>query len=87
MIAVWLLLVNLKGWWNVSSMFYSADWREIALTVKVFISYNVTPSTMKKWPYKKDDFSWGQEFSSIINKGNNKITELRTILQRESQNS
>ena len=24
---------------------------------------------------------------SIINKGNNKITELRTILQRESQNS
>ena len=23
----------------------------------------------------------------IINKGNNKITELRTILQRESQNS
>jgi hypothetical protein len=25
--------------------------------------------------------------SQIINKGNNKITELRTILQRESQNS
>jgi hypothetical protein len=24
---------------------------------------------------------------SLINKGNNKITELRTILQRESQNS
>jgi len=24
---------------------------------------------------------------SMINKGNNKITELRTILQRESQNS
>ena len=24
---------------------------------------------------------------NIINKGNNKITELRTILQRESQNS
>ena len=24
---------------------------------------------------------------SILNKGNNKITELRTILQRESQNS
>jgi hypothetical protein len=23
----------------------------------------------------------------VINKGNNKITELRTILQRESQNS
>jgi hypothetical protein len=26
-------------------------------------------------------------FRSLINKGNNKITELRTILQRESQNS
>ena len=27
------------------------------------------------------------EIICIINKGNNKITELRTILQRESQNS
>ena len=26
-------------------------------------------------------------FSITFNKGNNKITELRTILQRESQNS
>jgi hypothetical protein len=26
-------------------------------------------------------------FSLSLNKGNNKITELRTILQRESQNS
>ena len=26
-------------------------------------------------------------FLIVINKGNNKITELRTILQRESQNS
>jgi hypothetical protein len=25
--------------------------------------------------------------SNLLNKGNNKITELRTILQRESQNS
>ena len=29
--------------------------------------------------------SWTIDF--LINKGNNKITELRTILQRESQNS
>jgi hypothetical protein len=30
----------------------------------------------------------GRDFSSYSeNKGNNKITELRTILQRESQNS
>jgi hypothetical protein len=27
------------------------------------------------------------EFTKLVNKGNNKITELRTILQRESQNS
>jgi hypothetical protein len=26
-------------------------------------------------------------FGTVINKGNNKITELRTILQRESQNA
>jgi hypothetical protein len=31
--------------------------------------------------YKTHPFTW------IINKGNNKITELRAILQRESQNS
>ena len=28
-----------------------------------------------------------QDVESLINKGNNKITEFRTILQRESQNS
>jgi hypothetical protein len=37
-------------------------------------------------------FEWGLcysifSFKHTINKGNNKITELRTILQRESQNS
>ena len=41
-------------------------------------------------------FNWGQECGDFFdpigktmlkNKGNNKITELRTILQRESQNS
>ena len=29
----------------------------------------------------------GTRQNNLINKGNNKITELRTILQRESQNS
>jgi hypothetical protein len=33
---------------------------------------------------KAEFLSWK---SKIINKGNNKIIELRTILQRESQNS
>ena len=32
-------------------------------------------------------FLWIIQFPPPINKGNNKITELRTILQRESQNS
>ena len=37
---------------------------------------------------KKKDTSTNNDLQSIhINKGNNKITELRTILQRESQNS
>ena len=49
------------------------------------------------WNYILFLFNWnfflieiGLEFTSVykaINKGNNKITELRTILQRESQNS
>ena len=30
---------------------------------------------------------WNSRFQMILNKGNNKITELRTILQRENQNS
>ena len=30
---------------------------------------------------------WQLFYRSILNKGNNKITELRTILQRESPNS
>jgi hypothetical protein len=33
------------------------------------------------------DIEPGRNTSNGVNKGNNKITELRTILQRESQNS
>jgi hypothetical protein len=32
-------------------------------------------------------FQWASTIKIQLNKGNNKITELRTILQRESQNS
>jgi hypothetical protein len=32
-------------------------------------------------------FSYSNFYGFLVNKGNNKITELRTILQRESQNS
>ena len=34
-----------------------------------------------------ESFIVGQGTVQTLNKGNNKITELRTILQRESQNS
>jgi hypothetical protein len=30
---------------------------------------------------------WSEKFERKVNKGNNKITELRAILQRESRNS
>jgi hypothetical protein len=32
-------------------------------------------------------YSTKYEYDNLMNKGNNKITELQTILQRESQNS
>jgi hypothetical protein len=35
----------------------------------------------------EEAFSLQREEITALNKGNNKITELRTILQRESQNS
>ena len=35
-----------------------------------------------QWPNKKE-----RQYNGQVKKGNNKITELRTILQRESQNS
>ena len=42
--------------------------------------------------YMENIFNWRlnvqwQYIVTIVNKGNNKITELRTMLQRESQNS
>jgi len=49
------------------------------------------PSLTLKIKYKNDhDIYWGNINIlawNMHNKGNNKITELRTILQRESQNS
>jgi hypothetical protein len=35
---------------------------------------------------RKNSVNDGANLGTLINKGNNKITELRTILQRESQN-
>ena len=36
---------------------------------------------------KKSCKKFDEDYNEAVNKGNNKITELRTILQRESQNS
>jgi hypothetical protein len=37
--------------------------------------------------YNQNNMNYYQHFVNYVNKGNNKITELRTILQRESPNS
>ena len=45
---------------------------------------------LRKDKYSKQacyTFKFHPEITLLLNKGNNKITELRTILQRESQNS
>jgi hypothetical protein len=44
----------------------------------------IIPDEQKKVPPWKLSTNWRKW---LVNKGNNKITELRTILQRESQNS
>jgi hypothetical protein len=59
----------------------------------IFLEKNHSPPLQVKWSFPKDshflDFKINKVLDFIIsaNKGNNKITELRTILQRESQNS
>ena len=44
-----------------------------------------TETLIDKWRF--NDTQLKEFFTFSVNKGNNKITELRTILQRESQNS
>jgi hypothetical protein len=48
----------------------------------------ITVQSNLKWDkYINNITSKGNKALGFLNKGNNKITELRTILQRESQNS
>ena len=61
--------------WPLCCLFF-----DIRILITPLVSYghcNVCPSSIYD-----SDYPFG-----IFNKGNNKITELRTILQRESQNS
>ena len=46
---------------------------------------NTTQKTIDR--VTRDPLKANGELRLFVNKGNNKITELRTILQRESQNS
>ena len=54
--------------------------------LKVIKSYLLEISIIYLW-YKRYLTSLILSIPTLLNKGNNKITELRTILQRESQNS
>ena len=50
----------------------------------LFCSLTFNWQNLKK---KAELIAWKEKKDYPVNKGNNKITELRTILQRESQNS
>ena len=54
------------------------------ISIGVFVVYIDTGSSIPISPSKSRDLA---DEKTEWNKGNNKITELRTILQRESQNS
>jgi hypothetical protein len=54
--------------------------------LKVIKSYLLEISIIYLW-YKRYLTSLILSIPTLLNKGNNKITELRTILQRDSQNS
>ena len=56
--------------------------RKVGWIVKWYGKYGRKVIWNVKW-YGK----YGRKPSGMVNKGNNKITELRTILQRESPNS
>ena len=55
------------------------------LWVDVHIGRSLSTEKCRHYQLKLKNNS--QHLLLLINKGNNKITELRTILQRESQNS
>jgi hypothetical protein len=68
-------------------MLFIKVWRKIAFDI-CFIGFGTALTTIL---YNKQELIHNIEchykYNNIVNKGNNKITELRTILQRESQNS
>ena len=73
--------------YNSTAKFYNKFW-VIFITTFLYRSH----VTVKKIGEKKSETWYGNimvisNILIILNKGNNKITELRAILQRESRNS
>ena len=77
---------------NREILFDSLNWLPSIITIDIklltkgsdFLTYQENSTIfLNAFKYIKDS----KRFKNCLNKGNNKITELRTILQRESQNS
>ena len=60
---------------------------KLLLLKKLYLKKYTTDQMNRKIPPPLDKAYVKKKTTTISNKGNNKITELRTILQRESQNS
>ena len=69
---VLLIIIHLKV--------YLKEWT----TLRVFFLFH---QAMHMFVQRISNLLSKHKFITIVNKGNNKITELRTILQRESPNS
>jgi glycosylphosphatidylinositol transamidase (GPIT) subunit GPI8 len=67
-------------------LYYLKDSRRRDLVILVFmITYGNSAYHHER--FESQYHSWRAELDTTLYKGNNKITELQTILQRESQNS
>jgi hypothetical protein len=63
------------------------DWFSLYLTVRGYVMLCVTFVIVLSVHSLTSDSTYMRQQSLFLNKGNNKITELRTILQKESKNS
>ena len=89
---IWVKLINNELWWLYLYIIYLfKDFIKLSNIIPILIQLLLTDLllTNLKWITKsvKNSFYELLENNKWIIKGNSKITELRTILQRESQNS
>ena len=74
----------------MKSGYIAVDVTVVSQYALIFFSVTSKYSIDEPMIYKLSEFKKIQVMKNkhvLLNKGNNKITELRTILQRESQNS